>query len=101
MRRLDERVAALEADGGTGDAAKGAGHVIAFLTLCYSAIVWVIFFKLKLLPWNRGSQGAVVGLGIAAILALVIAMNLCQPFSQDGRRSIRISAAGTICAYSH
>jgi len=59
--------------------------VIAFLTLCYCGIVWVIFFKLELLPWNRGSQGAVVGLGIAGVLALVISMNLFQPYSQDVR----------------
>jgi RND family efflux transporter MFP subunit len=59
--------------------------VIAFLTLCYCGIVWVVFFKLKLLPWNRGSQGAVVGIGIAGILGLVIAMNLFQPYSQDVR----------------
>jgi multidrug resistance efflux pump len=59
--------------------------VIAFLTLCYCGIVWLIFFKLKLLPWNRGSQGAVAGLGIAGILTLLIAMNLCQPYSKDVR----------------
>jgi multidrug resistance efflux pump len=59
--------------------------VIAFLTLCYSAIVWVIFFKLQWLPWNRGSQGAVAGIGIVSILALVIGMNLWQPYSQDVR----------------
>jgi multidrug resistance efflux pump len=59
--------------------------VIAFLTLCYSAIVWVVFFKLKLLPWNRATQGTVVGIGIVALLTLVIAMNLYQPYSQDAR----------------
>jgi multidrug resistance efflux pump len=59
--------------------------VIAFLTLCYSAIVWVVFFKLKLLPWNRATQGTVVGIGIVALLTLVIAMNLYQPYSQDVR----------------
>jgi len=59
--------------------------VIAFLTLCYCAIVWVIFFKLKLLSWNRTSQVAVVGIGIAAIFALIVSMNLFQPYSQDVR----------------
>ncbi len=59
--------------------------MIAFLTLCYCALVWLVFIKLKLLPWNRGTQGAVAGVGIAAILALVFAMNLFQPFSQDVR----------------
>jgi multidrug resistance efflux pump len=59
--------------------------MIAFLTLCYSAIVWLIFIKLKLLPWNGTSQAAVVGVGITAIFSLVVAMSLFQPFSEDVR----------------
>ena len=39
--------------------------MIAFLTLCYSAIVWLIFIKLKLQPWNGKSQAAVVGIGLS------------------------------------
>jgi len=59
--------------------------MIAFLTLCYCGLVWLIFFKLALLPWNRGSQGAVVGIGIAGIVALLVAMGLYQPYSTDVR----------------
>jgi RND family efflux transporter MFP subunit len=59
--------------------------LIAFLTLCYCAIVWLVFFKLKLLPWNRGTQGGAVAIGILGILALVISMNLFQPYSKDVR----------------
>jgi multidrug resistance efflux pump len=59
--------------------------VIAFLTLCYSAIVWLIFIKLKLLPWNRASQATVVGIGITAIFSLIVSMSLFQPYSQDVR----------------
>ena len=59
--------------------------MIAFLTLCYSAIVWLIFIKLKLLPWNGKSQTAVAGIGITAIFSLVVAMSLFQPLSQDVR----------------
>jgi len=59
--------------------------VIAFITLVYCSILWLIFFKLKLLPWNRSSQIASVGIGIVAILALVLSMNLFQPYSQDVR----------------
>ena len=55
--------------------------MIAFLTLCYAGLVWVVFFKLELLPWNRGSQVGVVGIGIGAIVGLVLAMNLYQPYS--------------------
>lgn len=59
--------------------------MIAFLTLCYCGVLWLIFFKLKLLPWNRNSQLAAAGIGIVAILVLVLAMNLFQPYSQDVR----------------
>ena len=59
--------------------------MIAFLTLCYAAIVWLVFIKLKLLPWNRGSQSAVVGVGLFGIFSLIVAMSLFQPFSTDVR----------------
>jgi multidrug resistance efflux pump len=59
--------------------------VIAFLTLCYSALVWLIFIKLKLLPWNGKSQGAVAGIGITGVFSLVVAMSLFQPLSDDVR----------------
>jgi multidrug resistance efflux pump len=59
--------------------------MIAFLTLIYCGVIWLIFFKLKLLPWTRTSQVAVVGVGIAALFALVVSMNLFQPYSQDVR----------------
>jgi multidrug resistance efflux pump len=59
--------------------------MIAFLTLCYCGLVWLVFFKLALLPWNRGSQGAVVGIGLAALVGLVVALGLYQPYSTDVR----------------
>ena len=59
--------------------------MIAFLTLLYSALVWLIFIKLKLLPWNRGSQFGVVAVGISSIIALLVAMGLYQPYSTDVR----------------
>jgi len=64
--------------------------VIAFLTLCYSGIVWLIFIKLKLLPWNTKSQAAVVGIGVTAVFSLIVAMGLFQPFSTDVRVYQRI-----------
>jgi multidrug resistance efflux pump len=59
--------------------------MIAFLTLCYCGLVWLIFLKLKLLPWNRGSQFGVVAVGISGVLALLVAMSLYQPYSTDVR----------------
>ena len=57
--------------------------MIAFLTLIYCGLIWLIFFKLRLLPWNRTSQGSAVGIGIGGILALLIALSLYQPYSTD------------------
>ncbi len=59
--------------------------MISFLTLCYCGIIWLIFFKLELLPWNRKSQITVGAIGVTAILLLVFSMNLYQPYSQDVR----------------
>lgn len=57
--------------------------MIAFLTLTYVGLVWLVFIQWKLLPWNRGTQlGAMAG-GLAGLTALVIAMNLYQPYSTD------------------
>ena len=59
--------------------------MIAFLTLVYCGLVWLIFLKLKLLPWNRGSQFGVTAVGVAGVVALLVAMNLYQPYSKDVR----------------
>jgi multidrug resistance efflux pump len=59
--------------------------VIAFITLCYCGLVWLIFVKLKLAPWNRGSQATVAGVGLTGLLVLVVGMNLYQPYSKDVR----------------
>ena len=59
--------------------------MIAFLTLCYAGLVWLIFFRLKLLPWNRGSQLGSVAIAVAGIVALIVAMSLYQPYSTDVR----------------
>ena len=48
-------------------------------------MIWLIFFRLKLLPWNGVSQGTAVGVGLGGILALLIALSLYQPYSTDVR----------------
>ena len=59
--------------------------MIAFITLIYCGFLWLIFFKFELLPWNRNSQLASAGIGIAMILVIVFSMNIFQPYSQDVR----------------
>ena len=64
--------------------------MIAFLALSYITLVWLVFIRWKLLPWNRGTQlGALAG-GLAALSLLLIAMNLYQPYSTDVRDYTRV-----------
>ena len=57
--------------------------MILFLALCYAAGVWVIFFKLKLLPWNRKWITIAVGVGVVALAVIVLALNFSHPYSVD------------------
>ncbi len=55
------------------------------LLIIYSAIVWLIFFKKKWLPWNITSQVIVVTIPIIALTVLVLFMNIVAPSSHDVR----------------
>src|SRR5262245_48405510 len=51
----------------------------------YSFIVWLIFFKYKLLPWNTVSQVIVVTIPIIGITMLILFLNIVAPSSSDVR----------------
>jgi multidrug resistance efflux pump len=53
------------------------------LLIIYSVIVWLIFFKFKLLPWNITSQVIVVTIPIIALTVLILFMNIVAPSSSD------------------
>lgn len=55
------------------------------LLIIYSVIVWLIFFKFKLLPWNITSQVIVVTIPVFALTVLVLFMNIVAPSSHDVR----------------
>src|SRR5438045_6775131 len=55
------------------------------LLIVYSVIVWLIFFKFKLLPWNITSQVIVVTIPIIALTILILFMNIVCPSSSDVR----------------
>jgi multidrug resistance efflux pump len=55
------------------------------LLIVYSVIVWLIFFKFKLLPWNITSQVIVVTIPIIMLTILILFMNICAPSSSDVR----------------
>ena len=51
----------------------------------YSFFVWLIFIKLKWLPWNTTSQVTVVVIPIVALTTLILSLNVFAPSSSDVR----------------
>ena len=57
----------------------------ALLLAIYSFFVWLIFIKLKWLPWNTTSQVTVVIIPIVAMAALILTLNVVAPSTNDVR----------------
>jgi len=57
----------------------------AILLGIYSFFVWLIFIKLKWLPWNIGTQVTVVIIPIVGMAALILLLNIFAPSSSDLR----------------
>ena len=51
----------------------------------YAFIVWLIFFKFKLLPWNNTSMVIVVTIPIVGLTTLLLLLNVFAPSSADVR----------------
>ena len=51
----------------------------------YSFFVWLIFIKLKWLPWNTQTQVTVVIIPIVGLAALILLLNINAPSSSDVR----------------
>jgi multidrug resistance efflux pump len=51
----------------------------------YSAFVWLIFIKLKWLPWNTTSQVTVAIIPIVGLTVLILLLNVVAPSSADVR----------------
>src|SRR6188508_3322786 len=51
----------------------------------YSFIVWLIFFKYRLLPWNTISQVIVITIPIIGLTLLILLLNIVAPSSADVR----------------
>ena len=51
----------------------------------YSFFVWLIFIKLKWLPWNITSQVIVVIIPIVGMAILILSLNVFAPSSSDVR----------------
>ena len=57
----------------------------AILLAIYSFFVWLIFIKLKWLPWNTKTQAIVVIIPIVGMAALILLLNVYAPSSPDVR----------------
>ncbi|QDH80033.1 HlyD family secretion protein [Echinicola soli] len=55
------------------------------LLLIYAGIIWLIFFKFKLLPWNTITQVTVITIPVVAITLLILFLNIVAPSSHDVR----------------
>jgi len=51
----------------------------------YSFFVWLIFIKLKWLPWNTATQVIVVIIPVVGLAALILLLNIFAPSSSDLR----------------
>jgi len=51
----------------------------------YSFFVWLIFIKLKWLPWNIGTQVTVVIIPVVGLGATILLLNIYSPSSSDVR----------------
>jgi multidrug resistance efflux pump len=51
----------------------------------YSFFVWLIFIKLKWLPWNIGTQVTVVMIPVIGLATLILLLNIFAPSSNDVR----------------
>jgi multidrug resistance efflux pump len=59
--------------------------VDAIILGLYALIVWLIFFKFKLLPWNATSQVIVVTIPVVGMFTLIMLLNRFAPSSADVR----------------
>lgn len=55
------------------------------LLIIYSIVVWLLYFKFRLLPWNFVNQVIVVTLPIFALIIIILFMNIVAPSSHDVR----------------
>lgn len=57
----------------------------ALILAIYSFFVWLIFIKLKWLPWNTQTQVTVVVIPIVGLTALILILNVVAPSTADVR----------------
>ena len=53
------------------------------LLAIYASIVWLIFFKYKLLPWTTVSKVVVFTIPVVGMITLILLLNIFAPSSGD------------------
>ena len=51
------------------------------LLAIYASIVWLIFFKYKLLPWTTVSKVVVFTIPVVGMITLILLLNIFAPSS--------------------
>jgi multidrug resistance efflux pump len=68
----------------------------------YAALIWILFFKVKLLPWSRGWKWTVYTVGLLIALVVLGALNFYTPSGrvvvQGATVEIIPNVAGTVVA---
>lgn len=57
--------------------------MIVIITLLYFALIWLVYFRLKLLPFNLANKIGVALAGVILVFGLVLATNYSHPHSSD------------------
>jgi len=63
---------------------------MVIVTVLYGALVYLLFFKFKVLPWNKISQGLVTTIGIIILTAFLIGLQGLTPASVQAEITGRI-----------
>jgi multidrug resistance efflux pump len=63
---------------------------MVIVTCLYLALVYLLFFKFKVLPWNKISQGLTVLIGVIILTAFLVGLQGLTPVSVQGAITGRI-----------
>src|SRR6185312_4709715 len=59
--------------------------MIAFLTIIYVGLAYLVFFRFKLLPFDLKNKIATAVIGMLFVCGILIAVNFLHPMTMDAR----------------
>ncbi len=59
--------------------------MLEIILILYGLVVWWVFFKRKLYPWNKRSKIIVFAIPVVFIILIILLMNIFAPSSSDVR----------------